>query len=133
AILVATVAMGIGGVLGIMNTMFAAIAQRTKDIAVMRILGFTRRQMLASFLLEALFIAFVGGVLGCALGSLANGSTASRRAGSSQGHGKSLVLALVVDGDILLAGMLFSLAMGTVGGLGPALSAMWAKPLHALR
>ncbi len=133
AILVATIAMGLGGALGVMNTMFATIAQRTKDIAVMRILGFARWQIVISFFLEALCIAVVGGLLGCALGALADGATTSSLVGSAQGHGKSLVLKIVVDGDILLTGMLFAVGMGCVGGLAPALSAMWARPLHALR
>ena len=56
--------MALGGVFGVMNTMFAAIRQRTTDIGVLRILGFARWQVLVSFLLEALVIAALGGVLG---------------------------------------------------------------------
>ena len=55
------VVMAVGGMFGVMNTMFAAISQRTKDIGVLRLLGYTRRQMLVSFLLESLVIALVGG------------------------------------------------------------------------
>ena len=62
--------MAIGGVFGVMNTMFAAISQRTKDIGVLRILGFARWQILVSFFLESLLLALIGGLLGCALGSL---------------------------------------------------------------
>ena len=50
-----------GGVFGVMNTMFAAIAQRTRDIGVLRILGFARWQILVSFFLESLLLAIVGG------------------------------------------------------------------------
>src|SRR5262249_54870689 len=57
AILVIAVIMAVGGVLGIMTTMYAAISQRTKDIGVLRLLGFTRGQILVSFLLESLLIA----------------------------------------------------------------------------
>lgn len=53
--------MGIGGVFGVMNTMFAAVSQRAKDIGVLRLLGYTRWQVLMSFLMEALVIAFLGG------------------------------------------------------------------------
>ncbi len=133
AIVFVAVVMAVGGVFGVMNTMFAAIAQRTKDIGVMRILGFGRWQILISFFLESLLIALAGGLIGVALGSLADGWTASSIVGSGQGGGKSVVLELVVDGRIVAAGLSFALAMGCVGGLLPALSAMRLRPLEALR
>jgi ABC-type antimicrobial peptide transport system permease subunit len=133
AIIFVAVIMAIGGVFGVMNTMFAAISQRTRDIGVMRILGFKRWQILVSFFLEALVLAFLGGLIGCAIGSLANGWTASSIMSAGQGGGKSVVLKLVVDANILLSGMLFSLLMGCVGGLLPALSAMRLKPLDSVR
>jgi ABC-type antimicrobial peptide transport system permease subunit len=127
------VVMAVGGVFGVMNTMYAAISQRTKDIGVMRIIGFSRRQVLMSFFLESLLIALIGGLVGVAIGSLADGWTASSIVGSGQGGGKSVVLKLVVDGPIILKGVLFSLGMGTIGGLMPSLSAMSLKPLDAVR
>ncbi|MFO0930740.1 MAG: FtsX-like permease family protein [Gemmataceae bacterium] len=133
AILVIVVIMGIGGVMGVMNTMFAAISQRTKDIGVLRIIGFAPWQVLVSFFLEAVLLALIGGLLGCALGSLSHGWTASSIISSGAGGGKSVVLKLVVDWRILGAGMLFSLLMGCFGGLFPALSAMRLKPLEAVR
>ena len=63
---IVAVIMAIGGNFGVMNTMFAAISQRTKDIGVLRLLGYSRRQILISFLLESLLIALIGGGLGCA-------------------------------------------------------------------
>jgi putative ABC transport system permease protein len=133
AVMVIAVIMAFGGVLGIMNTMFAAISQRSKDIGVMRLLGFSRRQVLMSFLLESVVIAFLGGLLGCALGSLANGWTATSIVNSSGGGGKSVVLRLVVDGATLGWGLLFTLVMGVVGGLIPALFSMRLRPLESLR
>ena len=133
AIYVVAMIMAVGGMLGIMNTMYAAISQRTKDVGVMRILGFSRWQVLMSFFLESLLIALIGGVLGVAIGSLADGWTANSIVGSGQGGGKSVVLKLTVDPSIILGGVLFSLAMGALGGLLPALSAMRLKPLDAVR
>jgi len=134
AILFVAVVMAVGGVLGVMNTMFAAISQRTKDIGVLRLLGFTRGHILTSFLLESLLIALVGGLLGCAIGYLANGMTASSIVSGGPGGGnKSVVLKLVVDANILATGMLFTLFMGGFGGLIPSLSAMRLKPLESLR
>jgi ABC-type antimicrobial peptide transport system permease subunit len=133
AIVIVVIIMAVGGVFGIMNTMFAAIAQRTKDIGVLRILGFARWQVLVSFFLESLVLAAVGGLLGCAVGMLSHGWSTSSIVSGGPGSGKSVVLKLAVDGNILLGGMLFSLLMGCVGGLLPALSAMRLKPLDSVR
>jgi ABC-type lipoprotein release transport system permease subunit len=133
AIIFVAFVMAIGGVFGVTNTMFAAISQRTKDIGVMRILGFGRWQLLTSFFLESLLLALIGGLIGCALGSLANGFTATSIITGGQGGGKSVMLRLVVDARILVSGMIFSLVMGAIGGLVPALSAMRLRPLESLR
>jgi ABC-type lipoprotein release transport system permease subunit len=127
--------LAVGGVLGVMNAMYAAISQRTKDIGVLRILGYGRWQLLTSFFLEAILLGLVGGLLGCALGYLtADGRTATSILSAGQGGGgKTIVLKLVVDGRTLLAGMAFSLAMGCVGGLLPALQAMRLRPLESIR
>ena len=133
AILIVVATMAVGGVFGIMNTMFAAISQRTKDIGVLRILGFAPWQVLLSFFFEAVLLAMIGGCLGCAVGMLFDGWTASSIMSSGQGGGKSVVLRLTIDARILGAGMVFSLVLGCLGGLIPALSAMRLKPLDAVR
>lgn len=125
--------LALGGVAGIMITMFAAISQRIKDIGVMRILGFARWQILVSYFMEAMLLALIGGLIGCAIGSLCNGYSASSVVGSGAGGGKSVVLRMVVDSKVLLGGLGFSLLMGAVGGLIPALSAMLTRPLESLR
>ena len=133
AILFVTIVMAIGGIFGVMNTMFAAIAQRTRDIGVLRILGFSRWQILVSFFLESVLLALIGGLLGIALGSLCHGWSATSIISSGQGGGKSVVLKLVVDARIIAAGLGFAVVMGCIGGLLPALSAVRLKPLDALR
>lgn len=133
AIIGVAVIMALGGIFGVMNTMFAAIAQRTRDIGVLRMLGFKRWQILVSFLLESLFIAGVGGLLGCALGLICNGWSATSSISSGQGGGKTVILRLAVDARVLLTGVLFTLVMGRLGGLIPALSAMRLKVLDTLR
>jgi putative ABC transport system permease protein len=130
---VVAVFMAVGGVFGVMNTMFAAISQRIKDIGVLRILGFARWQVLLSFFLETLLISAIGGLLGLAIGSLANGWNMTSIAGSGQGGGKSVVFRLTVDVNIWLGVLTFSLGMGIVGGLLPALSALRLKALESLR
>jgi ABC-type lipoprotein release transport system permease subunit len=127
AYLVAMV-IAVGGVFGVMNTMFAAIANRAKDIGVLRILGFRRWQILVSFLSESLLLALAGGLLGCALGLLVHG-----RGASSFMQGRSVAFTMTVDGNMLAVGLLFALGMGGLGGLMPSLSAMRVRPLEALR
>jgi ABC-type antimicrobial peptide transport system permease subunit len=116
-----------------MNTMFASIQARIKEVGVLRILGFKRWQILISFMFESLLIAFVGGLLGCALGFLANGTEATSTLGGQGGGGKRVLLTMVVDYQTVAAGMLFTLMMGRIGGLVPALSAMRMKVLDTLR
>jgi ABC-type lipoprotein release transport system permease subunit len=125
--------MAIGGIFGVMNTMFAAISQRIKDIGVLRILGFKRWQILVSFFLESVAIALIGGLLGCALGSLADGWQATSIISGGNGGGKTVIFKLIVGANTIAAGLLFTLVMGTLGGLIPALSAMRLRPLESLR
>jgi putative ABC transport system permease protein len=133
-IIFVTAIMAIGGMFGVMNTMFAAVNSRIKDIGVLRILGFSGPQILLSFFFETLMIAIIGGAIGLALGSLCHGWTASSIASSGQGGGgKSVVLKLIIDSTILTNGFLFSLIMGALGGLLPAVAAMRMKPLESLR
>jgi putative ABC transport system permease protein len=133
AIIVVTAIMAFGGVFGVMNTMFAAVAQRRKDIGVLRILGFSRPAVLASFLLEALVLALAGGALGCLLGSFVHGTKAASVVGSGPGGGKFVVLEMVVSGDIIAVGLALSVAMGLLGGVLPSIGAMLVRPLESLR
>ncbi len=125
--------MALGGVFGVMNTMFAAIRQRTADIATLRLLGFARWQVLVSFLLESLLIAAIGGLAGCALGYLANGVTTTSVVDTNGGGVKRVSFQMIVDGNTMAAAVLFTLVMGLLGGLLPALAAMRLRPLESLR
>jgi putative ABC transport system permease protein len=120
--------MAVGGIFGVMNTMFAAVAQRTREIGMLRIIGFARWQVLVAFFLEAVLLSILGGLIGCAIGYWCNGLSAS-----SQMNNKSVMLKLVVDARIMGVGMLFSVIMGCLGGLLPALSAIRLKMLDSLR
>jgi putative ABC transport system permease protein len=120
--------MGVGAMFGVMNTMFAAIAQRTKDIAVLRLLGYEAVHILLSFLLEATLIAVLGGGVGLALGYAANGLTQSAAIG-----GRQIDFAFRVDATVVAFAAAFTVVLGALGGALPALSAMRVKPLEALR
>jgi putative ABC transport system permease protein len=125
--------MAVGGVFGVMNTMFASIAARIKEVGVLRILGFKRWQILISFMIESLLIAAIGGAAGCILGLFANFFEATSSLSGGQGGGKTVALKFIVDYQTIAAGMLFTLIMGRLGGLVPALSAMRMEILESLR
>jgi putative ABC transport system permease protein len=125
--------MAVGGAFGVTNTMLAAVAQRSKDIGVLRIIGYSRWQVQLCFLVESLLIAIAGGAVGCALGYLVDGVTATSIVGSGQGGGKTVILKLVVDSEIMLRCMSLSVVMGLIGGLYPALTTLRLRPLEILR
>lgn len=134
SIIFVTAIMSIGGVFGVMNTMFAAVAQRSKDIGVLRILGFSRLDVQASFLLESLVLALFGGIIGCAAGSLAHGwQAASVISRNEPGSSKFVVLEMIVSGDIIAAGLAVALVIGLIGGVIPSIRAMLVRPLESLR
>ena len=131
----------LGLLFAIEGLLFAAFPAMTKramaqvletPLGVLRIIGYSRWQVLTSFFMESLALAIIGGVIGCAVGSLCHGYSASSIM-SSGGGGKSVILRMVVDWRILALGMGFSLFMGCVGGLIPAISAMRLKALDSLR
>ena len=135
AIYFIAVVMAVGGLLGIMNTMFAAISQRVKDIGVLRLMGYRRWQVFMSFQTESLIIALCGGAVGVLLGYLiADGRTATSIVSSGAGGGgKSIVLKLTVDLAVVITGLLFSLFMGALGGIIPSWRAMRLRPLESLK
>lgn len=112
-----TIVMSIGAVFGAINTMDAMVAARAREISVLQTLGFQRRSVLASFLVEALVIALAGGVLGCLLALPINGIETSTMNWQSFGE---LTFAFRVSPKILLQGMIFAAVMGLVGGFLPA-------------
>src|SRR5260370_24392736 len=59
------IAMSIGALFAAMNTMYASVGARTREIGTLRVLGYRRRSILASFLMEGAFLALIGGVIGC--------------------------------------------------------------------
>lgn len=120
--------MGVGAIFGVMNTMFAAIGQRRKDIAVLRILGFQPYEILISFLLEAILISIVGGVLGISIGMAVNGFSRSTAVGA-----REIEFAFRVTQATITFAIGFSISMGVIGGLLPALSVVRVQPLEALK
>lgn len=124
------IVMGIGAILGALNTMYSAVAERSREIAVLRALGFARLSIVLAFLVEALAMALVGGVLGC-LGVLpVNGVTTGTINWQTFSH---LSFAFRITPDLLAYGLLFALGMGALGGLPPAIRAARANVAVTLR
>ena len=109
--------MGVGAVFGAMNTMYAIVAARTREIGTLRALGFSRRAILASFLIESVILALAGGALGCMLAFPMNGF--STGTGQTQSFSE-IAFAFQITPGIVLTGMAFAAVMGVVGGLFPA-------------
>jgi putative ABC transport system permease protein len=122
--------MGIGAIFGALNTMYSAVSERTREIATMRALGFGGRSVVASFVFESLFIAALGGLLGCAAVLPINGWTTGTLNFQTFSH---IAFAFKVTPDLLGIGIVFALLMGLVGGLPPAIRAVRRPVASALR
>ena len=125
-----SVIMSIGAIFGAVNTMYAAVASRSPEIAVMLTLGFKPRSVLASFLAEAAVIALIGGVLGCLFALPINGIATSTTNWQSFSE---VAFAFRVTPTLLLYGVIFSVVMGVVGGFFPAWRAARLAVVQALR
>jgi putative ABC transport system permease protein len=122
--------MGVGAVFGALNTMYSAVAERSREIATMRALGFGIGSVVTSFVFEALCIAFVGGVLGCVAVLPLNGLTTGAMNWQTFSH---LAFAFRVTPPLLTLGLGFALLMGLVGGVPPAIRAARQRIAVALR
>ncbi len=125
-----TVFFSIGAMIGAMNTMYASIASRHREVGTLRAIGFSRRSVLACFLLEAAFLSMMGGAIGCvaslSLGvvkfSMVNFQTWSE-----------IVFVFRPTPLILGIAMGAAVAMGVLGGFLPALRAARLRPVEAMR
>jgi putative ABC transport system permease protein len=122
--------MAIGAVFGALNTMYSAVAERGREIATMRAVGFSSWNVILSFLFEALLISFVGGILGCLLVLPLNGLTTSTMNFQTFSN---LAFAFKITLNLLLMGVVFALVMGILGGMLPAIRAARRPVAQALR
>jgi len=122
--------MAIGAVFGALNTMFATVASRAREIATLRAIGFRGMPVVVAVMLETMLLAAIGGLLGGLLAWLIfNGYTASTVAGGVA----SLSFEFKVSGELLWQGLKWALAIGFIGGLFPALRAATLPVTDALR
>ena len=125
------VIMAIGAMFGALNTMFAAVAARSREIATLRAIGFPGLPVVVAVMLETMLLALVGGLIGGALAWLLfNGFAASTMASGSVGQ---LAFQLHVTPDLLWTGLKWALAIGFIGGLFPAVRAARLPVTAALR
>jgi ABC-type antimicrobial peptide transport system permease subunit len=122
--------MGIGSSFAAMNTMYAAVARRGKEIGTLRVLGFSRGSILFSFFVESILLAALGGLLGCILVLPLNGITT--------GVGNFITFSEIdfdfrVTPKIMGLGVVFAMILGALGGLFPARNASRKEILVALR
>lgn len=128
--LILSVIFSIGAMIGATITMYASVANRVGEIGTLRALGFQRRSILAAFLAESMLLAVVGGVLGLGCASLMqfiSFSTTNFQSFSELAFGFRLTA------DIVVKTLVFSLVMGFIGGVLPALRAARMKIVDALR
>ncbi|OLC08690.1 MAG: hypothetical protein AUH41_07525 [Gemmatimonadetes bacterium 13_1_40CM_66_11] len=128
--IVITAIMAVGAVFGAINTMYAAVASRAPEIAVLMTLGFKPWTVLVSFLAESAFIALIGGILGCLFALPINGIVTGTTNWSSFSE---IAFSFRITPLLLGVGIAFAVLMGVIGGFFPALRAARLQVVQALR
>ena len=124
----------VGASFGAMNTMYAQVSARTREIGTLRAIGFSRRSVLASFVLEALLLCVAGGIIGTALAFVLFNLVLTRPTGTMNFRTFSEVLFnFRLTPPLIAGGLAFSLAMGIFGGFFPAWRASRLRITTALR
>ncbi len=122
--------MAIGAVFGALNTMYAAVAARAREIATLRAIGFRGVPVVSAVMLETMFLALIGGVLGALVAwAIFNGYTVSTLGSNFS----QVVFQFKVSPELLWTGLKWALGIGLVGGLFPALRAARVPVTEALR
>jgi putative ABC transport system permease protein len=124
---IAAISLVVGGI-GIANSMFTSVLERTREIGIMKAIGARNSEILSIFLAEAAIIGFVGGVLGLILGISV--SLLIQKIVVSAGFG---LLKIIVTPGIIIFGLFFAAFIGIISGIIPAYRASKQKPIDALR
>ncbi|MGH7680703.1 MAG: ABC transporter permease, partial [Candidatus Eiseniibacteriota bacterium] len=122
--------MALGAVFGALNTMYAAVGSRTKEIGTLLAIGFSRGSILISFLVESVLLSLLGGVLGCLFALPVRSFTTGTMSFATFSE---LAFRFQVTPGMLLAGLVFSATMGLVGGFFPARKAAGMPIIESLR
>jgi putative ABC transport system permease protein len=119
-----------GAMFAAANTMYSAVASRSREIGTMRALGFRRRSILTSFLFESTVLCLMGGILGCIATLPLNGLSTGTLNWATFSE---ITFSFRFGPEVLLRGVLMALVMGLVGGLFPAVQAVRLPIISALR
>ncbi len=125
-----SIVFSMGAVVGAMITMYASVANRTREIGTLRALGFSRGSVLGAFLVESLTISLAGGLIGILA---ANSLQLVEVSTTNFDTFAEIAFSFVMTPPIALSALTFALVMGVVGGFLPAVSASRLKILAALR
>src|SRR5271154_2150138 len=125
-----SIIMAVGSSFAAMNTMYAAVARRAKEVGTLRVLGFSRGSILTSFFFESLVLSLIGGALGCLLVLPLNNVTTGIMSFQSFSE---IAFNFRVGPEAMAIGVSFALIMGAIGGLFPARAAAKKEILVALR
>jgi putative ABC transport system permease protein len=124
------------GAIGIANTMFTSVLEKTRDIGIMKAIGAKNWDILAIFLLNSGLIGLVGGIGGIILGSIAS-TMISSWSGISSSSGGNMMMRMFsstsITPSLLIEALLFSLLIGMIAGIIPAYRASRLNPVDALR
>ena len=125
---IAAISLLVGGI-GIANTMYTSVLERTREIGIMKAIGAKRFDILLIFLIESALLGLVGGVVGATIGL----SLAFLIAGAAGSFLGGIGLQVAISYPLLFAAILFSLLIGIFSGMLPALQASRLNPVEALR
>jgi putative ABC transport system permease protein len=123
--------MGLGAIFGALNTMYTAVAARTREIATLRALGFRASPVLVSVLFEALVLALAGGAIGGGIAYFA--FDGFKTATMNWQTFSQIAFAFDVDSTLMIRGIVYAALIGFIGGLLPAIRAARLPVATALR
>jgi putative ABC transport system permease protein len=124
------VMMSVGAVFAAMNTMYASVGARTREIGTLRVLGFRRRSVVVALLIEGALLAGIGGVLGCSIAFLWNGYSTATMGWETFSE---IVFEFTVTPRLIWEGLIFALVVGLFGSFLPALRASRLPVIAALK
>ena len=125
---IAGIALIVGSV-GIANTMYMSVLERTKEIGIMKSIGATNNAILTMFLIESAFFGIVGGIIGCIIGIL----MAVIAKFAIEAFAPGIPFLILIDPAVIIGALIFSAISGIVSGILPARNASKLNPVDALR
>lgn len=122
--------MSVGAVFAAMNTMYASIGARTREIGTLRVLGFRRRSVVLALLIEGALLALIGGVVGCGVAYLWNGYTTATMGFETFSE---IVFEFTVTPRLMVEGLIFAVLVGLLGSFLPSVRASRLPVIAALK